>query len=208
MKKWEADKTLRGQLIFFLLHALADALFKGVIADHNDLPIVESCPLVIGRPTAPNDGAGDMKPVDVVTLPIRAGVLLSLWAIAYSCGYGIPKEEWKKESPETGLVVRYSRNNRPWRTFNDRDRNGKWDRWIDERAGHPFIVSIDDDGDGKPDREEDELGRRLSASYLSALRAHKTLVEFLHNRRQLVYSGLVVLFYGFLELAVRVVARR
>lgn len=126
-----------------------------------------------------------------------------LWAAAYYYGYGTPHEEWRKQSPGTGLVARYTRNNRSWRTFFDRDLNGKWDMWIDERAGHPFIVSIDNDGDGKPDGEEDESGRPLSASRVAELQAYKTLVEFFHNRRQLAYSGLALAFYCLLEFTVR-----
>jgi len=149
-----------------------------------------------------------MKPLDLVTLPIRAGVLIFLWSAAYYYGYGALHEEWREELPGMGLVVRHTRNSRPWRIFYDRDRNGKWDKWIDERAGHPFIVSIDDNGDGKPDREEDEWGRPLSVSRIAKLQAYKTLVEFLHNRRQLHYSGLAVLLYGLLEVAVRFFSRR
>jgi len=144
-----------------------------------------------------------MKSLDPMTLPIRAGVLLILWGLAYYYGYGTLREEWRKETPETGSVVRYTRNGRPWRVFCDRHRNGKWDKWIDERAGHPYIVSIDHDGDGKPDCEEDEWGKPLSARQTAELRAYKTLVEFLHNRKQLVYSGLAVLLYGILEFTVR-----
>ena len=126
--------------------------------------------------------------------------------MAYYYGYGIPLEEWRKESPEMGVVASYSRNGRPWRTFYDRDRNRKWDVWIDERAGRPYIVSIDDDGDGEPDHEEDELGSPLSAWRVAELRARKTLVEFLHNRRQLVYSGLAILLYATLEFIIRSLA--
>jgi hypothetical protein len=144
-----------------------------------------------------------LKVLDLITLPLRTAVLLLLFGIAYYYGYGIPHEEWRKESPETGVVACYSRNGRPWRTFSDRDRNRKWDVWSDERAGRPYIVSIDDDGDGEPEREEDELGSPLSAWRVAELRARKTLVEFLHNRRQLVYSGLALLLYATLEFIVR-----
>ena len=148
-----------------------------------------------------------MKVLDLVTLPIRTGVLLSLWGMAYYCGYGSPQEEWRKESPEMGVVARYTRNGRPWRIFYDRDRNRKWDMWIDERNGYPYIVSIDDDGDGKPDREQDEWGNRLSAREMAALRARKTLIEFLHNSRQLVYTVLATFLYGLLEFMVRLLSR-
>jgi len=149
-----------------------------------------------------------MKALNLVTLPIRAGVLLILWGFAYYHGYGTAREESRKESPETGLAACYTRNGRPWRIFCDRDRNGKWDRWVDERSGRPYIVSIDDDGDGKPDREEDEWGEPLSARRVAELRAYKTLVEFLHNQRQLVYSGLAVLLYAVLEFTVRSLTRQ
>jgi hypothetical protein len=148
-----------------------------------------------------------MKIVDLVTLPIRIGLLLSLWGMAYYYGYGKPQEEWRKESPEKGVVARYTRNGRPWRIFYDRDRNGKWDMWIDERAGQPYIVSIDDDGDGNPDREQDEWANNLSARQTAQLRAHKTLIEFLHNARQLVYMGLATVLYGLLEFMVRLLSQ-
>jgi hypothetical protein len=79
--------------------------------------------------------------------------------------------------------------------------------WIDERAGHPYIVSIDEDGDGKPDQDEDERGKTLSAWRASELRSYKTILEFLHNRRQLAFSGLAVLLYAVLEFAVRTYLR-
>lgn len=107
-----------------------------------------------------------------------------------------------------GVVVRYTRNGRPWRTVCDRDRNGQWDVWIDERAGRPFIVSIDTNGDGKPDREEDESGKTLSGAQAAKLRASKTLVEFLHNPRQLAYTGMAIVVYGLLELCVRLSIHR
>jgi hypothetical protein len=136
-------------------------------------------------------------------LPVRTAVLLFLAVAAYWLGYGIPHEEWRKDSPVAGLSARYTRNGRPWRIFYDRDRNHQWDMWIDERAGHPHIVSIDDNGDGKPDRAEDEWGNPLSAWQLAKLQAYKTLMEFLHNRLQLLYSFLALLIYGLLELIVR-----
>jgi len=144
-----------------------------------------------------------MKASELVSLPVRAGFLLLLLGAAYSLGYGTLREEWRKESPESVIVARYSRNGRPWRTLSDRHRTGKWDMWIDERAGHPYIVSIDDDGDGKPDRDEDECGRALSPWQASKLRSYKTMIEFLHNRRQVAFSGVAILLYVALELAVR-----
>jgi len=155
-----------------------------------------------------DDTTPDMKRLNLVTLPIRTAVLLFLLAAAYYYGYGTLHEEWRKESPQSGIVVRYTRNDRPWRIFYDRDRNGKWDMWIDERVGYPFIVSIDDNGDGKPDREEDEWGIPLPAHIVSRLRAYKTYVEFLHNPRQLTYSGLALIFFSLLEFAVRLFAKR
>ncbi len=79
--------------------------------------------------------------------------------------------------------------------------------WIDERAGHPYIVSIDEDGDGKPDRDEDERGRPLSAWRASKLRSYKTILEFLHNRRQMAFTGLAILLYAVLEFVVRMYSR-
>jgi hypothetical protein len=144
-----------------------------------------------------------MKIHDLVTLPVRSVVLLLLWTMAYYYGYGTPHKESREESPEMGVVVRYTRNGRPWRTVCDRDKDSKWDVWIDERAGRPFIVSIDTNGDGKPDRDEDEWGRTLSGAQAAKLRTSKTLVEFLHNPRQLAYTGLAIVVYCLLELFVR-----
>lgn len=136
-------------------------------------------------------------------LPLRATLLLSLMGMAYWLGYGTLREEWRKDSPETGISACFARNGRRWRVFCDRDRNGRWDMWIDERAGHPYLVSIDDNGDGKPDRVEDEWGISLSGWQLAKLQGYKTLVEFLHNRLQLLYSLLAFVIYGILELIVR-----
>lgn len=144
-----------------------------------------------------------VRPLDVISLPLRAAVLLLLWGMAYYCGYGTIRQESRTDSTDRGIVARYTRNGRAWRTLCDRDRNGKWDIWIDERAGRPFIVSIDDDGDGKPDREEDETGTPLTSQRAARLRAYKTLIEFLHNRSQLAYIGLSTILYGALELMAR-----
>ena len=149
-----------------------------------------------------------MNSVDLISLPLRAAALFILLALAYYFGYGTLHKDWSQDSPETGVTVRYTRNGRPWRTFYDFDRNGKWDKWIDERAGSPFIVSFDDDGDGKVDREEDEMGRPLSAQQTAMLRSYKTFVEFLHNPTQLVYSVLAIFFYGFFEFWIRWLVRR
>ena len=148
-----------------------------------------------------------MKASEIVTLPVRAGLLLLLFAAAYYLGYGTLREETREESPGSGTMVRYSRNGRPWRTFCDRNRDGKWDMWIDERAGHPYIVSLDDDGDGRPDRDEDEWGRSLSTWQVSKLRSYKTILEFLHNRRQMAFSGLAILLYAVMEFTVRTYLR-
>jgi hypothetical protein len=143
------------------------------------------------------------RKLDLITLPLRAAVFIILIWLAYYFGYGNPFEEWRQESPETGVVARYSRNGRPWRIFYDRDLDRRWDMWIDERGGPPLIVSIDDDGDGRPDREEDEFGEPITVWKGSQWRAEKTAVEFFHNARQLQYMGLAVLLYTLLELGVR-----
>ena len=144
-----------------------------------------------------------LKKLELITLPLRASVLLVLLWLAYYFGYGTPLEEWRRESPESGVVAKYTRNGRPWRIFYDRDKDRKWDMWIDERGGPPYIVSIDDNRDGEPDREEDEFGIALPAWRGSQVRAEKTFVEFLHNAKQLQYTGLAVLLYTLLEYAIR-----
>jgi hypothetical protein len=143
------------------------------------------------------------KRLDLITLPLRATVLLVLLWMAYYFGYGSPLEVWRRESVENGVVAKYSRNGRPWQIFYDRDRDRKWDMWIDERGGPPYIVSIDDNDDGDPDRDEDEFGTALPVWRVSRLRAEKTFVEFIHNARQLQYMGLAVLLYTLLEFGVR-----
>jgi hypothetical protein len=145
--------------------------------------------------------------LDLITLPLRATVLLVLFWLAYYFGYGTPLEEWRRESSDIGVVARYSRNGRPWRIFYDRDLDRKWDMWIDERGGPPLIVSVDDDRDGRPDRDEDEFGNAISAWQSSQFRARKTLVEFLHNAKQLQYLGLAVLLYTLLEFGARSIKR-
>ena len=131
--------------------------------------------------------------LELITLPLRTAILLFLLGAAYYFGQGSPQEEWRETSPETGVVRGYSRNDRPWRIFYDRDMNGQWDMWIDVRAGIPYLVSIDEDGNGRADREEDELGQRLSAWRAAEIKGHKTLIEFLHSRSQLAYVGLAML---------------
>lgn len=144
-----------------------------------------------------------MRRLELITLPIRTLVLLFLFYAAYSLGYGTPVEQWRKDTPESGVVARYTRNGRPWRIFYDRDRDNKWDMWIDERAESPYIVSIDDNHDGQPDRDEDEFGNPLSAWRAAELRAHKTWVEYLANPKQLQYTGLAFILYTLLEFVVR-----
>jgi hypothetical protein len=140
--------------------------------------------------------------LELITLPIRTLVLLFLLYGAYYFGYGTPTEEWRKETPG-GVVARYTRNGRPWRIFYDRDRDRKWDMWIDERAGTPFIVSIDDNRDGSPDRDEDEFGNRLSSWQGAGIRARKTFSDFVRNPRQWQYAGLALMLYTMLELIIR-----
>lgn len=144
-----------------------------------------------------------MRRLELITLPIRTAVLLFLLYAAYSFGYGPPVEQWRKDTPETGTVAKYTRNGRPWRVFYDRDRDKKWDMWIDERAGAPYIVSVDDDRDGEPDRDEDEFGNRLSSWRAAELRAYKTFAEFLTNARQVQYTALAFMLYTLLEFAIR-----
>jgi hypothetical protein len=144
-----------------------------------------------------------MKRSDLISLPFRVMLFFLFFGMSYYFGYGTLQQEWRQDLPKTGIVACYTRNGRPWRIFYDRDRNGKWDMWIDERAGHPYIVSIDENGDGKPDREEDEWGNPLSPRQSAQLRSHKTIVEFLHNSRQLLLSGFAVLLYIALEFLVR-----
>ena len=146
-------------------------------------------------------------PLELLTLPLRAAVLLFLLLGAYDIGYGNPQLEWRRESPETGVVAKYSRNNRPWRTFYDRNSDRKWDKWVDERAGSPVIVSIDEDGDGRPDRDEDESGHPISAARAAQLRAEKTFWEFVHNARQVQLTALAVTVYVFLEFVIRSMTR-
>jgi hypothetical protein len=143
-----------------------------------------------------------LKKLELITLPLRAMVLLFLLGLAYYLGYGTPVEESREQSGN-GVVVRYSRDGRRWRTFYDQDGDRKWDKWIDERNGRPYIISIDDDRDGRADREEDDSGAALSAWRTSQLRAMKTAGDLLHSPRQWQYLGLAVLLYTFLELSIR-----
>jgi hypothetical protein len=141
--------------------------------------------------------------LELLTLPIRTIVLLILLYGAYSFGYGEPVEEWRKEAEDGEVVARYTNNGRPWQIFYDRDRDRRWDMWIDERSGPPVIVSVDDDFDGRPDRNEDEFGNPLSAWDVSQLRAKKTFTEFLNTPRQWQYLALALMLYTLMEMAVR-----
>lgn len=145
--------------------------------------------------------------LDLITLPLRTAVLLVLLLSAYYLGYGSPVQEWRKESPGLGVVAKYTRNGRPWRIFYDRDLDRKWDQWIDERGGGPYIVSIDDDRDGKPDRDEDEFGAAMSSWRAAELRARKSFIEFVWNPTQLEYVALALLLYTMFEFAVRSVTQ-
>ncbi len=142
-------------------------------------------------------------PLELITLPLRTAVLLFLVWGAYSFGYGSPQLEWRRTFPENGVVAKYSRNNRPWRIFYDRDGDKKWDMWVDERGGSQSIVSIDDNADGEPDRDQDEFGKPLSTWTVAELRAEKTFGEFIHNARQVAYTGLAISLYALLEFAIR-----
>lgn len=141
--------------------------------------------------------------LDLLTLPIRTVVLLLLLYGAYSFGYGEPVEEWRRETEEGGVVARYTRDGRPWQIFYDRNRDRQWDMWIDERGGSPTIVSIDDNGDGRADRDEDEFGNPLSGWDASQLRAKKTFSEFFQTPRQWQYASLALMLYTLLELFIR-----
>jgi len=140
--------------------------------------------------------------IELLTLPIRTTVLLFLLWGAYYAGDGDPQLDWRKET-ESGVVAKYSRNNRAWRIFYDRNRDKRWDMWIDERGGSNLIVSLDDNGDGEPDRDEDAFGNRLSAWTSARLRAEKTFIEFIHNPRQVQFTGLALTVYILLEFAIR-----
>jgi hypothetical protein len=59
-----------------------------------------------------------------------------------------------------------------------------------------------------PDRDQDERGKPLSSWSASQLRSYKTMVEFVHNRRQLAYFGVAILLYSALEFTIRVLTFR
>ncbi len=141
--------------------------------------------------------------LDLITLPLRTAVLLVLLLSAYYLGYGSPLQEWRKELPGRGVVAKYTRDGRPWRIFYDRDLDRKWDQWVDERGGPPYIVSFDDNRDGRPDRDEDEFGVAMPSWRAAELRAGKSLFEFVRTPRQLEYVALALLLYTMFEIAVR-----
>ena len=144
-----------------------------------------------------------IKRLEFITLPIRAAVLLALVGLAYYLGFGSPSEESRTESEANGVEARYTRDGRPWRIFRDRNRDQKWDMWIDERGGTPVLVSIDTDGDGSPDVDQDEFGRVIPAWRGAGIRAAKTFREFLQNPRQIQYIAIAVMVYVLLEFLIR-----
>jgi hypothetical protein len=144
-----------------------------------------------------------VRRLELITLPLRAAVLLVLVGLGYYLGFGNPSEESRTESDTKGVVARYTRDGRPWRIFYDRNRDRKWDMWIDERGGSPILVSVDIDGDGRADVDQDEFGRNLPAWRSAEIRAMKTAGEFVRNPRQLQYTGLAVMVYILLEFLSR-----
>jgi hypothetical protein len=144
-----------------------------------------------------------VKRLELLTLPLRTLVLLALLGFAYYFGIGKPTEDWRTDSEKTGVVAQYSRDGRPWRIFYDRNRDRKWDMWIDQRAGPPLLVSIDTDGDGQPDRDEDEFGTPISPSKGAEIRAAKTAKEFLSTPRQLQYTAIAFMLYILMEFFIR-----
>jgi hypothetical protein len=148
-------------------------------------------------------GTAMTRALELVTLPLRTIVLLFLFWAAYYLGNSNPQLDWRKESPESGVIAKYSRNNRPWRVFHDRNSDKVWDMWIDERGGAPVLVSVDDNGDGRPDRDQDEFGKPVDAWEASKRRARKTLDDFYHNPRQIQFTGFALMLYVLLEFAIR-----
>ena len=144
-----------------------------------------------------------IRRLEVITLPLRTIVLLALLGFAYYFGFGDPTEDWRTESAETGVVARYSRDGRPWRMFYDTDRDRRWDMWIDERGGPPLLVSIDTNGDGNPDVNQDEFGVAISPWRAAQIRASKTASEFFSNPRQVQYTAIAVMLYVLLEFFIR-----
>jgi hypothetical protein len=112
-------------------------------------------------------------------------------------------EEWREQSEETGVVARYTRDGRPWRIFYDRDSDRRWDMWIDERGGQPFLVSVDTNADGRPDLDQDEFGTPIPAWRSAQIRAAKTANEYFRNPRQLQYTAIAVMLYVLLEFFIR-----
>ena len=130
-------------------------------------------------------------------------MLLLLVGLAYYLGFANPSAASRTESEKDGVIARYTRDSRPWRTFYDRNMDRKWDMWIDERGGAPLLVSIDTDGDGRADIDQDELGRVVPAWRAAGIRAAKTAGEFFKNPRQLQYTAIAVMVYVLLEFLVR-----
>ena len=144
-----------------------------------------------------------LRRIELITLPLRTVVLLVLVLLAYYFGFGNPTEESRTESPSTGVIDRYTRDGRPWRIFYDRNRDRQWDMWIDERGGAPLLISIDTNGDGRPDLDQDEFGRPVPAWRSAGIRAAKTAGEFFRNPRQLQYTAIAVMLYVLLEFLIR-----
>ena len=144
-----------------------------------------------------------LKRLELITLPLRTAVLLVLLLLAYYFGFSNPTEESRTESTATGVVARFSRDGRPWRIFYDRNRDRKWDMWIDERGGAPLLVSVDTDGDGRADLDQDEFGKSIPSWRSAGMRASKTAGEFFKNPRQLQYTAIAVMLYVLLEFLIR-----
>ena len=144
-----------------------------------------------------------IKRLELITLPLRTVVLLVLVGLAYYLGFGNPTEEWREESEKTGVVARYTRDGRPWRIFYDRDSDRRWDMWIDERGGQPFLVSVDTNADGQPDLDQDEFGTPIPGWRSAQIRAAKTANEYFSNPRQLQYTAIAVMLYVLLEFFIR-----
>lgn len=140
---------------------------------------------------------------ELVTLPFRTAFLLLLLWIAYTQGDTVPVEASRTDTGQGPITARFDKSGRPWRTVQDRDRDGRWDVWIDERNGRPFVVSVDTNADGRPDRDNDESGSAMSLWRAASLRASKSAAEFFQNSKQVQYTGLAVTVYIFLEFAAR-----
>jgi hypothetical protein len=144
-----------------------------------------------------------IRRLEIITLPLRAGVLLVLLGFAYYFGVGAPSEDWRTESERLGVVARYSRDGRPWRIYYDTNRDRRWDMWIDERGGPPLLVSIDTNGDGVADVNQDEFGSPVPRWRSAQIRAAKTAGEFFRNPLQLQYTAVAMMLYVLLEFLIR-----